>query len=100
MHSIRENERLLTERACTVSGGSLRFIMPVENHFVSSIGVRKYQHLSPQQTSHTGSREELPGVGFQGLRKPLRRSGAAEALPGFFQDYIFPFSSAIFASLL
>ena len=30
MRSRRENERLLTERACTISGSSLRFMMPVE----------------------------------------------------------------------
>ena len=69
---------------------------------VSSSNMRKNLLLPTQQSSHTGSREELPGVGFQGLRKPLRRSGAAEALhmPGFFRNHISPFSSAIFASLL
>ena len=70
MRSRRKNERLLTERACTISGSSLRFILPVENtSFPQAICGNTYVY-KPDKLRRPGPGRNSLAQGCRGCGSP------------------------------
>jgi len=72
MRSRRKNERLLTECACTISGSSLRFIVPVETALPFPMPhAEKPSFTNSTDIAYRSPEDEILWCGVQGAQSPL-----------------------------